>query len=220
MCVDVCTSEPERHVCFWSGFNIKAERFPRQRNWRRRCECAVTSPPTVVNLVTTGSLATNQILAKLVNRILGYGDGGCTCARARCPTPPMTCGKHVLSDPQPTYQIWTQSVKPFLRYISAVCTCARAEIFHPWLVLSTYFMTSNHTPKLNPISEAVPEIQKRGLHVGTWKVPVFETFYFISQPTSTWNFVHIFISHRPLTYCTVFWRKNIILRGKIVKKKC
>ena len=51
--------------------------------------------------------------------------------------PPMTCGKHVLSDPQPTYQIWTQSAKPILRYRSAVCTCARAEIPHPWLVLST-----------------------------------------------------------------------------------
>ena len=60
----------------------------------------------------------------------GWGWG----ARAhvqRCPTPPMTCGKQVLSDPQPTYQIWTQSAKPFLRYRSAVCTCARAEIPPP-----------------------------------------------------------------------------------------
>ena len=59
-------------------------------------------------LVTIGPLATHQILSKLVNRILRYGAGGGGGARAhvqRCPTPPMTCGKHVLSDPQPTYQI-------------------------------------------------------------------------------------------------------------------
>ena len=54
----------------------------------------------------------------------GWGWG----ARAhvqRCPTPPMTCGKQVLSDPQP------------------------------------------HIPNLNPIGQAVPEIQMRGLHVRT-----------------------------------------------------
>ena len=70
----------------------------------------------------------------------GRGDASAhvqRCACAEMPIPPMTCGKHVLSDPQPTYQIWTQSAKPILRYRSAVCTCARAEIPHPWLVLST-----------------------------------------------------------------------------------
>ena len=76
--------------------------------------------------------------------------GGARAHVQRCPTPPMTCGKHVLSDPQPTYQIWTQSVKPFLRYRSAVCTCARAEIFHPWLVLSTLFMIPNSHTKIEP----------------------------------------------------------------------
>ena len=64
--------------------------------------------PTFVNLVPIGSLTTHQILAKLFNRILRYGDGG-GVARAHVQrvghTPPMTCGKHVLSDPQPTYQI-------------------------------------------------------------------------------------------------------------------
>ena len=75
-----------------------------------------------------------------IRRWEGRGVHVRTCRSAhvqRCPTPPMTCGKHVLSDLQPTYQIWTQSVKPILRYISVVCTCARAEIPHPWLVLST-----------------------------------------------------------------------------------
>ena len=66
-----------------------------------------------------------------------WGGGGASAHVQRCPIPPMTCGKHVLSDPQPTYQIWTQSAKPILRYRSAVCTCARAEIPHPWLVWST-----------------------------------------------------------------------------------
>ena len=32
-------------------------------------------------------------------------EGGARAHVKRCPTPPMTCGKHVLSDPQPTYQI-------------------------------------------------------------------------------------------------------------------
>ena len=40
------------------------------------CKCAVTPPPTFVNLVIIGSLVTHQILAKLVNRILRYGGGG------------------------------------------------------------------------------------------------------------------------------------------------
>ena len=97
----------------------------------------VTPPHTLVNLVTIGSLVTHQILAQLGTRILRYGDGGARAHVQRCPTPPMTCGKHVLSDLQPTYQIWTQSVEPFLRYRNAMCTCARAEIPHPWIVIST-----------------------------------------------------------------------------------
>ena len=36
----------KRKVCFWCGFNVKALRFPRQRNWRRTCECAPCSHPT------------------------------------------------------------------------------------------------------------------------------------------------------------------------------
>ena len=51
-------------------------------------------------LVTVGSLATHQILAQLVNRILRYGDGGRAHVQ-RYPTPSMTCGRHVLSDPNP-----------------------------------------------------------------------------------------------------------------------
>ena len=68
----------------------------------------VTLPPTLVNLVTIGSLITHQILAQLATRILRYGDGGARAHVQRTctyPTPPMTCGKHILSDLQPTYQI-------------------------------------------------------------------------------------------------------------------
>ena len=61
--------------------------------------------PPLVNLVTFGSLATHQILAQLATRILRYGDEGARAHVQRCPTPPMTCGKHVLSDLQLTYQI-------------------------------------------------------------------------------------------------------------------
>ena len=44
-------------------------------------------------------------LAQLTTRILRYGDVGARAHVQRCPTPPLTCGKHVLSDAQPTYQI-------------------------------------------------------------------------------------------------------------------
>ena len=47
----------------------------------------VTPPPSLVNLVTIGSLAKHQILAQLATRILRYGGGGCTCARAVIPHP-------------------------------------------------------------------------------------------------------------------------------------
>ena len=47
----------------------------------------------------------------------------------RC-TPSMTCGRHLVNDPQPTYQIWTQSAKSFQRYRSAVCgPAAHTQIF-------------------------------------------------------------------------------------------
>ena len=65
----------------------------------------VTPPPTLVNFVTLGSLATHQILAQLATRIQRYGDGGAPAHVQRCPTPPMTCEKHVLSDLKTTYQI-------------------------------------------------------------------------------------------------------------------
>ena len=52
-------------------------------------------------------------------------------------TPPLTCVKRLVHDPQLTHQNWTLSAEPFLRYRSAVCTCACAEIPHPWHVLST-----------------------------------------------------------------------------------
>ena len=77
----------------------------------------VTPPPTLVNLVTIGSLATHQILAKLATRILIYGDGGARAHVQRCPTPPMTCGTHLLNDLQSTYLPNLNAiVKSFLRY--------------------------------------------------------------------------------------------------------
>ena len=100
-----------------SGFRDNKTRDPRAN--------VVTPPPTLANLVTIGSLATHQILAQLATRIPRYRDGGAPPHVQRCPTPPMTCEKHVLSDP-PT-----------------------------------------HIPNLNTIGQAVPEIQKRGVHVRT-----------------------------------------------------
>ena len=84
-----CLAMNERaRKSFWCGFNAKAERFPRQRNWRRKSEYAVTLPPTLVSRYYWASSHTS-ILAKLVNRILRYGTGGegCTCARAEMPHP-------------------------------------------------------------------------------------------------------------------------------------
>ena len=65
----------------------------------------VTPPPTLVNFVAFGSLATHQILAQLATLILRYGDGGARAHVQRCPTSPMTCGKHVLSDLNPHTKI-------------------------------------------------------------------------------------------------------------------
>ena len=82
-----------------------------------------------------------------------------------------TCGKHLLSDPQPTYQIYPHTkAKPILRYRSAVCTCAlRTCRYTPPMTCVKYLVHDppTHTPKYNPIGRAVPEIQKRGLHVRT-----------------------------------------------------
>ena len=44
----------------------------------------VTPPPTLVNLVTFGSLATHQILAQLATRILRYGEEGARAHVQRC----------------------------------------------------------------------------------------------------------------------------------------
>ena len=93
----------KRLVCFCCGFNVKAERFPRQQNWRRTCECADTQPSTCVNLVTIGSLPTHQIWAKSVNRILRYGDEGGvhvrTCRDA--PSHPWLVERTYLVTPNP-----------------------------------------------------------------------------------------------------------------------
>ena len=71
---------------FWCGFRDRAQQVPRQRNWRRTCECVVTPPQPFVSLATIGSLVTHQILAQFVNRFLRYGEGVlCTCAHAEVP---------------------------------------------------------------------------------------------------------------------------------------
>ena len=115
-----------------------AQRFPRQRNWRRTCMCVIP-PPTFANLITIESQAKHPILAQSVNRFLRYGNGVGTCARADAPHPwPVESISR--NDPQPTHQIWTQSAEPFLRYRSAVCTCARADIPHPWLLHALQLM--------------------------------------------------------------------------------
>ena len=125
-----------KSVFFLCGFSARAQRFPRQRNWTRTCECGhPTSDSCKSRNYWVSSHTWN--FSTIGHSILRYGDGGARAHVQRCPTPPMTCGKHVLSDLQPTCQIWTQSVKPFLRYRSTMCTCARAEIPHPWIVLST-----------------------------------------------------------------------------------
>ena len=56
---------------------------------RANVHCAVTLPPTFVNLASIGSLATHQILAQLVNRILRYGDGGRVHVRTCRDAPPQ-----------------------------------------------------------------------------------------------------------------------------------
>ena len=78
--------ERKRLICYWCCFRDRAQRFSRQRNWRRTCVCAVTPPPTFANLIIIGSQAKHQILAQSLNRFLWYGAGLCTFARAWYPT--------------------------------------------------------------------------------------------------------------------------------------
>ena len=102
----------------------RTQRFPRQRNWRRTCVCAVTPPPTFANFITIGSQAKHQILAQSVNRFLRYGDGVCTCARATCRgTQLMTCIKHTANGSLTTHLISAQCAQRFPRYGKGVRTC-------------------------------------------------------------------------------------------------
>ena len=61
----------------------------------------VTPPPTLVNLATIGSLATHQILAQLVNRILRYGDGVHVRTCRDAPPHPLIVESTYLVTPNP-----------------------------------------------------------------------------------------------------------------------
>ena len=91
------------------------------------------------------------------------------CARAQCartgvPTAQlMTCIKRTGTGSLTTHLISEQCAKRFPRYENG---CARAHVrIHPIHDLCKALQT--HTPKLNTIGRAVPEIQKRGVHVRT-----------------------------------------------------
>ena len=110
----------KRYVCFRCGFNVKAKRFPRQRNWRRTCECAVTPPPTSVNLVTIGSIAISH-----------------------------TSNFSKIGQSDPKIRRWEKGVH-VRAFIICTCTArartCRDAPHHPWLVESTYLVTHNpHT---------------------------------------------------------------------------
>ena len=56
----------------------------------------------------------------------------------------------------------------------------------------------------------------------TWKVPVFDMFYVISQPffkISTWNFVHIFMRHCPHMLHMLRFFVKILIWGKLFRKE-
>ena len=137
-----------------------------------RANVQASPPPTFVNLVTIGSLTTHQIiLAKLFNRILRYGDGGGgglhvrTCRDA--PPHPWLVESTYLMTPNPHTKF--EHNRPN-RSWNTEARCARAHVQrHPthdlWEASSPWPPT--HTPKLNSIGRAIPEIQKRGLHVRT-----------------------------------------------------
>ena len=105
------TSEPERDKSVFGVASMsRLSGFRVNETGDARANVQLSPPPTFVNLVTIGSLITHQILAKLVNRILRYGGGGGggsarahvqKRARAEMPHPTLTCGRHVLSDPNP-----------------------------------------------------------------------------------------------------------------------
>ena len=81
-------------------------------------------------------------------------------------------------------------------------------------------MTSKHFLKLQNRSKN--EIREITVVSKYREVPVFDMFYGISQPVlkiSTWNFVHIFMRHCPLTYVTFFFVENFDLGETVSKRK-
>ena len=87
----------------------------------------------------------------------------------------MTCGKHVLSDPQPhipNLNTIGQADPEIQKCGLHVRTCRDT----PPMTCVKHLVHDPHlTPKLNPIGRAVPEIQKCGLHVRTCRdTPPFD----------------------------------------------
>ena len=75
----------KREVCFWCGLNARAQRFPKQRNWTRTCECGHPTSYSCKSRNYWVSSASNF-------STIGHSDPeirrwGCTCARAEMPHP-------------------------------------------------------------------------------------------------------------------------------------
>ena len=81
------TSERERDKSvFWRCFNARAQRFPRQRNWTRMCECGHPTSDSCKSRNCWVSSHTSNFST------IGHSDPetrrwGCTCARAEMPHP-------------------------------------------------------------------------------------------------------------------------------------
>ena len=89
-----------------------------------------------------------------------------TCVRAV--TQPPTSANLITIVSLANAQILAQSVNRFLRYRGG-CARARVQRYPVMLALALRLWPPTHIPNFNTIGQAVPEIQKCGVHVRTCK---------------------------------------------------
>ena len=116
--------------------------------------------------MATGTLITHQISAQCTQQFPRHGKGVRTCARADAPHPWLV-ESTLLITPNPNTKF--EHHRPS-HSRDAEARCARAHVqryttHDLWKAHSSWPTT--HSPNSNTIGQAVPEIQKRGVHVRT-----------------------------------------------------
>ena len=117
---------------FRCAFRNRDQRFPRQQNWKRTCEGAVTRTSDFCkprNTWVSSHTSSFSAIGQSVPEKRRWGVHVCMCRDAQ----PKACIKTWLLGPQPptTHQSSAQFAQRFPRYGRHVRTCARADAPHP-----------------------------------------------------------------------------------------